>query len=282
MNVRLTTVRSFFSNPAHRRVIFSVVLALFLFAIISKHGTTVLTNAYEDLSLRLFPSAQRYFDLGGRHFDAQSPSRYDIARAEYFFGKAADIDATTPYLYHELARIAFLKGDFEVAMALIDTQIQLMGDNAPNSYYIRALIEGYKGEYAASATDYVHFLQFQPTNWAATNDYAWVLLKAGRAKEAAAVTGRALEWFPDNPWLLNTNATALYEMHENAGALQSAQKASIAVSKLSEAEWLQAYPGNDPKIADKGIAAFKRAVQDNIHSITLALASGALQSNVKP
>lgn len=54
MNVRLTTVRSFFSNPAHRRVIFSVVLALFLFAIISKHGTTVLTNAYEDLSLSDF------------------------------------------------------------------------------------------------------------------------------------------------------------------------------------------------------------------------------------
>lgn len=239
-------------------------------------------DKYEIAALRLNPSAERAFQYGERHFNAKNRGEYSIERAEYFFGKAADIDATTPYLYHELARIAFLKGDFEVAMALIDTQIQLMGDTAPNSYYIRALIEGYKGEYVASAKDYEHFLQFQPTNWAATNDYAWVLLKVGRAKEAAEATARALEWFPENPWLLNSHATALYEMHDYAGAINSAQKASIAAAKLSDTEWLQAYPGNDPRIASEGIAAFKKAVQDNIHSITLALASNAVESNVTP
>src|SRR3989338_11403309 len=120
-------------------------------------------------------------------------------------------------------------------MALINMQIAQMGDNAPNSYYIRALVEGYKGEYAASAKYYEYFLKFHPTNWAAVNDYAWVLLKAGRAKEAAETTARALEWFPDNPWLLNTNATALFEMREYAGALRAEKKASAEVAKLSEA-----------------------------------------------
>ena len=238
--------------------------------------------SFEKASIALFPSAQRAFEYGERHFNARTRGEYNIAVAEYFFGKAADIDANTPYLYHELARIAFLKGDFEVAMALINSQIHLMGDNAPNSYYIRALIEGYKGEYAASARDYEYFLKFQPTNWAAANDHAWVLLKAGRAKEASDATARALEWFPDNPWLLNTNATARYELHDYDGALLAAQKASVEVAKLSEAEWLQAYPGNDPRIADKGIVAFKKAVQDNIHSIALALASSAVQSTVQP
>ncbi len=238
--------------------------------------------ALEKTSLALFPSAQRAFDYGERHFNARTRGEYDIVAAEYFFGKAADIDPKTPYLFHELARIAFLKGDFEVAMALINSQIDLMGDSAPNSYYIRALIEGYKGDYVASAEDYKYFLKFQPTNWAAVNDYAWVLLKAGKAKEASDATARALEWFPENPWLLNTHATARYELHDYEGALLSAQKASVEVATLSEAEWLQAYPGNDPKIADRGIVAFQKAVRDNIHSITLALTTSAVQSTVQP
>jgi len=241
-----------------------------------------LVSAWEDTTYALAPSAARAFAYGERHFNARNASVYDVERAAYFFDKAADIDPTYPYLYHELARIAFLKGEFETAMALIDMQIAQMGDNAPNSYYIRALIEGYKGEYAASAKDYEYFLKFHPTNWAANNDYAWVLLKAGRAQEAKLATARALEWFPDNPWLLNTYATALYETREYTEALRAAQKASIAVAKLSESEWLQAYPGNDPRIANSGIAAFKKAVEDNIHSITLALASSTVQSSVKP
>ena len=236
----------------------------------------------ESVMYNLDPTAARAFEYGERHFNSRAAGAYDVERAEYFFGKAADIDPTYPYLYHELARIAFLKGEFETAMALIDMQIAQMGDNSPNSYYIRALIEGYKGEYAASAKDYEYFLKFYPTNWAAVNDYAWVLLKAGRAQEAKLATARALEWFPDNPWLLNTNATALFETREYAKALKAAQKASVAVAALSEAEWLQAYPGNDPRIANKGITAFKKAVEDNIHSITLALASSTVQSNVKP
>lgn len=271
------------SMVTKRHFVIAIVIFVSVLAVVGTGSLQYrVVRTYEDIAFAVSPTAERAFAFGERHFSARDTALYDIDRAEYFFGKAADIDAKTPYLFHELARIAFLKGDFEMAMALINTQIQLMGDTAPNSYYIRALIEGYKGEYAASAKDYQHFLQFQPTNWAATNDYAWVLLKAGRAQEAADATARALEWFPGNPWLLNSNATALYEMHEYAGALQVAQKASIAVAKLSEAEWLQAYPGNDPKIADQGIAAFKKAVQNNIHSITLARASNDVESNVTP
>ncbi len=264
-----------------KKTLLSVCGAALIIAVCASYAGS-LRYAYEVQSVRLFPDAERAFKYGERHFSATNRREYDIRRAEYFFNKAADIDPTTPYLYHELARIAFLKGDFETAMVLIDSQIQLMGDKAPDSYYIRALIEGYKGDYAASAEDYERFLKFHPTNWAAINDYAWVLLKAGRAEEAAAATARALEWFPDNPWLLNTNATALYEVHKYEAALQAVQRASVAVAKLSEKEWLKAYPGNDPKIADQGIAAFKKAVQDNMHSIMLALASSTIQSTLRP
>lgn len=249
---------------------------MLIIAIYVSHFGTV-RYAYEVQSVRLFPSAERAFAYGERYFNAKNETDYNISRAEYFFGKTADIDVTTPYLFHELARIAFLKGDFEVAMALINSQIELMGDSAPNSYYIRALIEGYKGDYAASARDYKYFLQFHPTNWAAVNDYAWVLLKAGNAREASEATARALEWFPTNPWLLNTNATALFEVQDYTGALASAQKASSEVAKISEKDWLRAYPGNDPKTASEGVVAFKQAIQNNVHSITLALHSFEVQ-----
>src|SRR3989338_2875509 len=112
------------------------------------------------------------------------------------------------------------------------------------------------GEYAASAKDYEYFLQSHPTNWAAVNDYAWVLLKAERSQDALAAIEPVIPYWPDNPWLLNTYATALYETREYTEALRAAQKASIAV--------------------------FKKAVQDNIHSITVALASSTVQSTVKP
>ena len=52
---------------------------------------------------------------------------------------------------------------------------------------------------------------------------------------------------------------------------------SITVAKISEADWLNAYPGNDPKIAGEGIAAFKKAVENNMHTIGLAAASDTLQ-----
>ncbi|MSU73911.1 hypothetical protein EXS56_02095 [Candidatus Kaiserbacteria bacterium] len=260
-----------------RHFVISTILFVSVFAVVGMGSLQYrIVRTYEDIAFAISPTAELAFAFGERHFSAHDTDLYDIARAEYFFGKAADIDSTIPYLHHELARIAFLKGDFETAMALIDYQIQRTGDAEPSSYYIRALIEGYKGEYAASARDYEYFLRFRPTNWAATNDYAWVLLKAGRATEAAKATARALEWFPENPWLLNTNATALYEMKEYAAALQAAQKASVAVAKLSQDDWLRAYPGNDPRIADEGIESFKKAIQDNIHSIRERAASSAI------
>ncbi|MDO8514302.1 MAG: tetratricopeptide repeat protein [bacterium] len=236
-----------------------------------------LRNAGEDALYVINPTAARAFAYGERHFNASNSSAYDIARAEYFFKKAAALDPTILYLYHELARIDFLKGRFNAALAKIDFQISMHGDETPNSYYVRGLIEGYMGKYDASAKDYERYLEYDPTNWAALNDYAWVLLKANRPEEAAAATARGLENFPDNPWLLNSQATALYEMGDYAGALVYVQRADAEVRKTTEKQWLVAYPGNDPKIASDGLAAFKKAVSGNMHTIEQSLASSTVQ-----
>jgi tetratricopeptide (TPR) repeat protein len=234
-------------------------------------------DRYENVAFALFPSAARAFTYGELHFDAGNAAEYDLPLAQSYFEKAAAIDPTYPYLYHELARISFLEGDYPLALARINFQISLHGKSEPNSYYVRGLIEGYMGDYTDAANDYAYFLTFDPDDWATMNDDAWVLLKAQRFDDAVAITDRGLAIAPQNPWLLNSNATALYELGEYKNALVQAQKAQTAVAGLTDAQWSHAYPGNDPSIAGEGLESFKQAVADNVHTIEIALASSTLQ-----
>lgn len=239
---------------------------------------TVVMHTYEDVMMFIAPSAERAYQYGTGYFDATHPELYDIDRAEMFFNESRELDPLHTLTYHQLARIEFLRGDFYHALVLIDKSITLQGESVNlSSVYVRGLILGFMGRYDEAARSFEIFLAEYPGNWAAVNDYAWVLLKAGRAKDAAAATMEGLEYFPDNPWLLNSHATALYELGEDAGAYISVQKASMAVEKLMGAEWLRAYPGNDPKIAEEGIAAFKKAIAENMHTIELAFASSTVQ-----
>ncbi len=232
---------------------------------------------YERAALAVNPTAERAFAYGERHFSAADTRLYDIDRAEYFFQKTAYLDPATPYLFHELARVQFLRGDFNSAKVYINMQIARFGDAAPNSYYIRGLIEGFAGEYDASIRDYQHFLSFEPNNWAAINDYAWVLLKAGRSIEAAQVTGHALNDAPRNPWLLNSNAIALYEIGEYEQALIKANAAKEAAKTVESDDWLRAYPGNDPRAATMGIAALRASIEQNVHTIEKEMRASEIQ-----
>jgi tetratricopeptide (TPR) repeat protein len=233
---------------------------------------------YENTAYFFNPSPARAFSYGERHFDASDPADYDINRAEYFFELAAAKDPTLPYLYHELARISFLRGNFTLALSQINFQISLHGDSEPASYYVRGLIEGYMGDYNDAANDYTHFLQFEPHNWAAKNDDAWVLLKAERYQDALAITQSGLVDTPDNPWLLNSEATALFELGKYDQALAADSLAAAWAQQVTPQDWTTAYPGNDPSIAPEGIASFQAAIAENIHSIKAALASSTVQS----
>ena len=232
----------------------------------------------EDVLFTVSPSAELAFAYGERHFDAEDPVAYDINRAAYFFDQTYRLDPQYHYVNHELARIAFLRGDFAHAIAFIDAQITLEGTTTPNSYYIRGLIEGYMGKYDDAIRDYAIFVEMDPNDWAAKNDYAWVLLKAGRFADARDVTLEGLSHDPGNPWLLNSNAIALYELGDLKDALNQAETAKEMAANISEKEWLHAYPGNDPRVAATGIATFHASIDENIHRITLAFASSTVQS----
>lgn len=252
---------------------------LFTLAMVFVWGTVPQSwrNVFEDVAYYGNPTAARAFQYGERHFSSSEGNTYDVNRAKYFFDLAVAKDPTTPYLHHELARISFLRGDFSTALAHINKEIEMYKDEHANSYYVRGLIEGYVGAYDAAIADYAVYLKSDPHNWAAINDYAWVLLKAGKAREAEAATADGLAYFPDNPWLLNSNAIALYEIGELDRAREQARKAFTEASKISEEEWLNAYPGNDPRAAREGVSAFVDATRSNMHTIILASASSTLQ-----
>jgi len=231
--------------------------------------------AYEHIAFAVAPSPARADAYGHRHLDAREyPALYDIDRAEYFYKELEKIDPTYPYLYHQLARIEFLRGHFHDALSYINKEIAAHGADEPNTYYVRGLIEGYMGRYDQAVDDYAIFLKTNPNNWAAINDYAWVLLKANQPEEALEVleNGPLGHTIP-NAWLLNSKAIALYELGRIPEALEAVTAASALAENVKEADWLKAYPGNDPKIAGQGIDALKRSIEKNRTAIELALSS---------
>ena len=93
-----------------------------------------------------------------------------------------------------------------------------------------------------------------------------MVVKEEKPEEGVHVTVGGLGEFPDNPWLLNTNAVALFELGFTEAAHAQAYRALLMSVSVTPEQWLIAYPGNDPAIAVQGITAFQSAIIANIHS----------------
>lgn len=236
-------------------------------AIIAFSSRDVINEKYEWYTFAKNPTAEHAYEYGNRHFDVKLPRVYDLELAEKYYLRALAIDPKLPQVHHQIARIAFLKGDYTTALNHINAELIIHEGKTPSSYYVRGLIRGFIGEYAEAATDYEAYLRTDSENWAAINDYAWVLLKDNRPLEALIALDWGLIYWPQNAWLLNNKATALVELGQYEKARIAADAAAESLKTLTEKEWSMAYPGNDPLIAPEGLATFKRAVAENMHSI---------------
>lgn len=246
----------------------SFFIVLFVILPTNSYARNAVIHAREDLMLAVSPSAARAYAYGIRHLDARHAVDYDFERAAMLFTKAHEMDPRHPYVYHALARIAFLRGDLDAALGYIDAQIRYHSDVTPASYYMRGLIKGFMKDYNGAADDYGTYLELDPTNWAAATDRAWVLLQAGRPHEALSTIDSVYDLWRTNPWILNMRATALYETGDFALARETALEAARAVAVVTEEEWLRAYPGNDPLVAADGILQFQEAVRSNVRRIS--------------
>lgn len=208
--------------------------------------------------------------LGNTFFMADT--NYDLNKAGFFYRTALFLDPQVKDAWHQRARIDFLNADFDGALQKIDTQIALHGDSFMASYYIRALVHGYRKEWSEAQVDFKKFLTWDPESWAARNDLAWVYFAQGKFSDAEREADEGLEANPQNPWLLMTRGMARFNLGDLSGARDDLEKAKRGASVLAESEWHRAYPGNDPAFAPQGLNAFRSAIEDNLSLVNSALA----------
>jgi tetratricopeptide (TPR) repeat protein len=200
--------------------------------------------------------------VGNQFFGGHLP--YNLTVADGFYTAALALDSKVPDAWHQRARIAFLNGNFNVARERINTQLALHGDSLMASYYIRGLIEGYSRNFPAAEKDFIHFLTWDPHNWAARNDLAWAYFSEGKFQDAAQITFDSLAENPGNPWILVSHAMTVYNLGYPKVAEGLLIQAQSAVEKLTEADWSHAYPGNNPNIAAQGLREFKQTIANNL------------------
>ena len=228
------------------------------------------------LALFLRPDAALALEIGNRYFNVGLPAMpahagqaggsgaYDLDKAEKYFNKALVLDPFTPDAWHQLARIDFLRGNFPDALSKINTQLELHGDSLMASYYIRALIEGYSGDYENAEKDFLKFFAWDKTNWAVYNDLSWIYFKQGRYKDARRVADGGLAYHPNNPWLLNMAGVSRLNLGDKKNARIYFQKALWWANTMTDSDWQKAYPGNAPYTSGQGILEMKDAIQANI------------------
>ncbi len=186
------------------------------------------------------------------------------------FKKAVSINPKILWGHYQLARIYFVKGNFDKAMEEIDKELETNPENL-RSLYVRGLIYGYRnqvGDLEKAEADFRRFILWAPKEWAGYNDLAWILSKQGRYAEAEKTINLALKealGVKNNPWLWNALGVAELNLKKYSGAADSFRKAKELAEKLTINDWARAYPGNNPLSAEDGLAAFIAAVKENLH-----------------
>ena len=232
----------------------------------------VLVGAYALILFVVFvykaPAMARGFVRTGNFFFGGGSSHvYNLSAADSFYKIALFLDPSVPDAWHQRARIAFLRGDFKSAQSMINTQLLIHGDSFMASYYIHGLIYGYEKKYSQAERDFSKFLTWDPTNWAANNDLAWIYFAEGKYKESAAQAENGMKYNVGNPWLLTMHAMAVYNLGERTQAEKELLQAKTKAATLTEAEWIHSYPGNDPKIASEGLASFRATIEKDLQLV---------------
>ena len=200
------------------------------------------------------------FEIGNYYFGGGA---YNTEKAEDYFKKALEIDTNISGAHYQIARIYFVRGNFNSALGEINKEIERHPDFR-RSHYVRGLVNGYSGRLAEAESDFEEFLKWKPESWAGWNDLAWVYFQEGKYKEARDSARRGLEIYPENPWLLNSLGVALLNTGQKYYAKEVFARALAAVSSMSPEDWGRAYPGNNPEIYTEGLSKMKQSMRDNL------------------
>ena len=250
---------------------------------IANSTARLLWNGFHQPQAALFidkTDAYLALTIGNYYFgsprSSDGSSGYDPTLALAAYQEALHINPQTSSANYQIGRILFIRGDYNEAISALNSELSIAPNNF-RAYYVRGLVNAYAGNYASADNDFAVFISHALTEWAGYNDRAWALSLAGRYQDALAVMQVAFKQVPnaaDNPWLWNTLGTAQLDLYDYADAFSSFTTAQKLASSLTEADWLGAYPGNDPTSAPAGIARFQKAITTNLQTAALFTGSG--------
>ena len=207
--------------------------------------------------------------IGNYYFNGVIGSReYNPDISFKAYKKAVSIKSGILWGHYQLARIYFVKGNFDKAIEEVNKEFEFNPENL-RSLYVRGLIYGYRnqaGDLEKAEADFRRFTLWAPKEWAGYNDLAWILSKQGNYSEAEKTVNLALKEVPEakeNPWFWNSLGVAQLNLKKYTGAADSFKKAKKLAEKLTTNDWAHAYPGNNPSTGSEGLSTFIAAIEEN-------------------
>lgn len=192
---------------------------------------------------------------------------YNINLAEAFIKRADSLKSNdVKYLHYQLSRIHFIKGNLNNALLEASEELNQHPDNC-QALYIRGLSYGYIDNLDSAISDFETFNKCIPDTWAGHNDLAWFWFRKGDMQKVVDIVEEVSWKYPYNPWLMNTYGTALMNLKRYNEAKYAFEKAKYSADNMTEADWGASYPGNDPRIYEKGLKAMRDTINSNLEII---------------
>lgn len=208
--------------------------------------------------------AELLVSIGYYKFNTFGRGSYDLDEAERYLYRALEIDPMVPTAWHQLARIDFLRGNLGAALIKENRQLELHGDAFMPAYYIRGLVYAFGGQLEKAEADFLRYLEHEPRSWAANNDLAFIYFKQGNYEATLRYAEAGLSHVAGNPWLLMMKGVALINLGREGEAREPLELALAEAQSLTREDWITAYPGNDPAIAEQGLAEMIGVIEANL------------------
>ncbi len=200
----------------------------------------------------------------GNTFFGDVPVLYNVNLASFFFFLSSHPFVSKPpqFAYYQLARTEFIKGDLYRALDDATFELSLYPENM-RTYYMLGLINGYLDKEEEAIKNFQTFIGWKPDTWAARNDKAWLEFRIGKIDDALKTIEPVIKQ-TDNAWVQNTYGVLLMNKKRYAEAKIAFQYAKVAAEKMTEKEWGNTYPGNDPRVYATGLKGMRLSINTNL------------------
>lgn len=200
----------------------------------------------------------------GNKFFGEAPFLYNVKTAQFFFTRSAYplFKEPTVSAHYQLSRTFFIQGKYELAISEAEMELLLFPENK-RTYYILGLTYGYMNEEQKAIENFQKFIDWKPDTWAARNDKAWLEFRIGKIDDALK-TIEPVAQLTDNAWVQNTYGVLLMNKKKYKEANVAFDNAKVAANNMTETEWGNTYPGNDPRVYATGLKGMRISIENNL------------------